>query len=488
MLHLILFALLAAVLQTCDMSIAQGAQRDSAIKSVDEIDSNTVDLGGDDERIRPKIAPQFRFGNIDVTFTGAATLIDSRYERNFDLHPAAKEDQFNIRPLLDFNTIFDFAQGYSLFTELRMIDRVKFGEDFHTSNNFELQVRDMFLNIPFRLALPVTLRIGRQQFFESRRWYLNDRMDGVQLFSRFGPLNFSAAFASPVPVVRDSFQLFDNFFQKRRQTDAIFNLDYALTENSTLGSYVILGRKHENRLTPDRIRNENPFWIGLRLEGDERVKLTSVESKLTQDFLKPRIKYWLDAAFVGGDMESRKIRGFGLDTGVTLIARKFEQRPFLTFAYAFGSGDKNTQDGVDRNFRQTGLQNNSSRFGGVVNFEYYGVLFQPELSNMHILTAGIGFRPFERASVEFVYHRYLQDHAFGTLRLASINSDPNELISANLNGTNTHLGDEFDIVLGYRGFENVRIRSRTGYFIPGKAFTEPASAAFFARLDVQFLF
>ena len=134
---------------------------------------------------------------------------------------------------------------------------------------------------------------------------------------------------------------------------------------------------------------------------------------LIQDFLKPRIKYWLDAAFVRGNVESRKIRGFGLDTGITLIARKFKQRPFLTFAYGFGSGDKDTQDGIDRNFRQTGLQNNSGRFGGVVNFEYYGVLLQPELSNMHILTAGIGFRPFERASVEFVYHRYLQDHAFG---------------------------------------------------------------------------
>ena len=107
---------------------------------------------------------------------------------------------------------------------------------------------------------------------------------------------------------------------------------------------------------------------------------------------------------------------------------------------------------------------------------------------MHILTAGIGFRPFERASVEFVYHRYLQDHAFGKLRLASINSDPNEIISTDLNGINTHLGDEFDIVLGYRGFENIRIRSRAGYFIPGKAFKEPSAPAFFARLDVQFLF
>ena len=165
MLHLILFTLFAVVLQTCDMPIAQGSQRELAIKSVDEIDSSTVDLGGDDERIRPKIAPQFRFGNVDVTFTGAATLIDSRYERNFDLHPSTKEDQFSIRPLLDFNTIFDFAQGYSLFTELRMIDSVKFGENSQASNNFELQVRDMFLNIPLKLAFPVTLRVGQATVF-----------------------------------------------------------------------------------------------------------------------------------------------------------------------------------------------------------------------------------------------------------------------------------------------------------------------------------
>ena len=82
-----------------------------------------------------------------------------------------------------------------------------------------------------------------------------------------------------------------------------------------------------------------------------------------------------------------------------------------TFGVAFGSGDNNRRDGVDRNYRQSGLQDNNARFAGVTSFKFYGETVEPELSNLLIGTAAIGVRPTPRSSVDLVYHYYAQHRA-----------------------------------------------------------------------------
>ena len=66
---------------------------------------------------------------------------------------------------------------------------------------------------------------------------------------------------------------------------------------------------------------------------------------------------------------------------------------------------------MDHAFRQTGIQDNNDKFGGVTSFKYYGELLEPELSNLHILTAGIGRRFGRRMSLDLIYHNYRQDEA-----------------------------------------------------------------------------
>src|SRR5205823_14938621 len=67
-------------------------------------------------------------------------------------------------------------------------------------------------------------------------------------------------------------------------------------------------------------------------------------------------------------------------------------RPAFTLGDAFGSGDSNARHGEDTAFRQTGLHRNNDRFLGVDRFHYYGELARPELSNLHIVTASVGWR------------------------------------------------------------------------------------------------
>jgi hypothetical protein len=153
-------------------------------------------------------------------------------------------------------------------------------------------------------------------------------------------------------------------------------------------------------------------------------------------------------------------------------------RTFLTLAYAFGSGDANPNDGEDRNFRQTDLQDNEDRWGDVTRFKYYGELFDPELSNLDIFTAGIGIRPISRASVDVVYHLYRQDKAATRIWDSDLRTRPN--------GRSDKLGSEVDLVVGYRQREGSRLTLELvlGYFMPDEAFPASAADAFFG--NVQF--
>jgi len=453
--------------------------QEEQMKSPSSLDPNTVNLGGDSERLRPKHVRQFQIGNANVTVTGA-TLFDAEYKDNFNLRTTRNRNKLQVQPRTNLDVILDFPKGFSLFTELRLRNRTTLKHGNKPINDFQFLVRDFFANLPLSLSVPAMLRVGRQQFFEPRRWYLNDRLDGIRLFLDPGPFHLFASFTTPVPSRSDSVRLFDDIFRRRDQTDLIGNLTYSLSAKSLIGSYVIVGSKHENRIKRGNPREEDPIWVGFRVYGKEKVRLPFRRPKFLRRLFKPKIQYWLDAAFVTGSAQSKKIRGFGLDLGLTAIARKVVLKPYLTLAYAFGSGDKTTKDGVDHNFRQTGFQINSGVFGGVVNFNYYGVLLDPELSNIHIATAGLGFRPSKKSSVDFVYHHYAQVHAFSKLR--------DDAISRNPRGKTTNLGDEFDIILGSRAIKNVRIRSRNGYFLPGPAYGRRDDPAFFTRLDIQFSF
>lgn len=453
---------------------------------IDDVDSRAMGLGGDDERLRPKATRRFQYGNTDISFTGAATLLDFSYENNLSFRENDTADQFRFRPLVDLNTILDFPKGYSLFTEFRLRDSIKLQDEANLNNFFELQVREFYLTAPIAESIPIDLHLGRQQFFDLRRWYFTDRMDAARLSSQNGPFSLFTAVSTPVLVTNNTLQIFDNIALKKEQMDIILNLDYAMTDRSFISGYLIVGNKHQDRIELGLPRNENPIWSGVRLIGDEKLKVASSESEFFSNLLKPRIQYWLDAVLVSGTADSKKIQGLGIDLGITTIARKFLMKPYMTFGYAYGSGDSNPENETDHNFRQTGFQANSGRFGGVVNFDYYGVLFNPELRNMHILTAALGIRPTDRSSIELVYHRYEQDHAFS--RLPRDLRDGPITFSRNPDGIHSHLGDELDLVIGYRGIDNVRLRSRTGYFLPGTAYGEQRGSAFFTRLDVQFFF
>ena len=107
-------------------------------------------------------------------------------------------------------------------------------------------------------------------------------------------------------------------------------------------------------------------------------------------------------------------------------------------------------------------------------------MFDPELSNLSILTLGAGLRPSESTSIDLVYHYYRQNSASDELRSSNLEADPN--------GQSKELGQELDHVIGAEEFGGLTAELVFGAFFPGNAFGSRADTAYFAGFEVQLAF
>jgi alginate production protein len=174
-----------------------------------------------------------------------------------------------------------------------------------------------------------------------------------------------------------------------------------------------------------------------------------------------------------------RLGGWGFDTGVALRL-PIAGEPAIAAGYASASGDTSRDDGVDTNFRQTGLNDNSGRFHGLKRFAYYGAVFDPELSNLEILTLGAGVKPVARVSVDFVYHRYRQR----VLR----RSLPSNALLDRATGRSPELGEEMDLVVSVQRFRNFDFSVVAGIFRPGEGLVLPVRPALYWKPELRVFF
>ncbi|TVR58154.1 MAG: hypothetical protein EA420_17800 [Candidatus Competibacteraceae bacterium] len=389
-------------------------------------------------------------------FEVEATL-ETRYERlsNRDLDAATADDLAVFKPELSVDIGYRFSDRVSGFLSLDAERRfvVDQGRDrTPEQDQSALDLKELYLDI-HDLWDRVRLRAGRQEFEDRREWVYDAELDGLRVFFERQGLALEAS-ATRENIVTE------NLLEKR--------------EPGRVNHYFLLARftpaaQHDLEafylVFDDRSEDaENPVFLGLQGQG----RVTDA------------LDYWFALAQVRGREGSTRLRGQGFDLGATY---RFDTgwTPAITLGYAFGSGDSDPDDGVDRNFRQTGLQDNSYRFNGVENFQFYGQTLDPELSNLSIATVGFGIRPSRRSSIDLIYHRYRQAEAVeGRLRGARVR--------ARADGEHRDLGQAVDLILGYHEISQLRLRTKLGYFMPGKAFGETASNAYSVEFGVEYRF
>ncbi len=295
---------------------------------------------------------------------------------------------------------------------------------------------------------PINLQIGRQRFRDSREWFFDEYLDALRVHVALPAVSLEAAVSRGVfsgdPKVR-----------ARRDQPQFIASAKTRAPGAQVGVYVLARR--------DTTRNERPVWVGGTIDGRAGIAWS----------------YWGDIVARRGASATSRLAGWAFDTGVK---HRWSRRwsPTVTAGYAFGSGDRTRGDGLDTRFRQTDLEDNQAYFGGLRRVAAYGELFDPELSNLHVMTAGFGMRPTRGFSVDAIYHRFAQATASSSL--------PSGRLDGDLNGRSRALGDELNVVLTYRAARGVDLDLALGTFRPGPAFERITAPAFFWRPQIRFYF
>lgn len=128
----------------------------------------------------------------------------------------------------------------------------------------------------------------------------------------------------------------------------------------------------------------------------------------------------------------------------------------IIIAQVSGSGDRNLNNFKNTSFRETGLQEDPD------GLDYYGEVFQPEISNLKINTLGLKYEFEDDIQLALLWHEYRQLQLDTELRDASIELDTN--------GLNRNLGREIDLVANVEAFDGFEFEFVIAEFKAGKAY------------------
>ena len=387
-----------------------------------------------------------------LTF-GAKAKLKITQENNFNLDSADAEDLTFVEPELSLAFSYDPTDRLQLYLNIepgyRYVEDEEKKPEKKKFSESRLSLKEAFVSFS-NILYGSTLKLGRQRFNDEREWLYDDELDGIRLFHSF------SRFAMEFSLTSNNDKELLNPDDYEKVTNLVVHARYAADRDDEIGLYAFAQNIQSD---PD----EDLIFFGFHADG-----------KAWQ-----RLKYWLELAHVRGETDTTEIRGLGFDIGSTYVF-DYRFKPSLTLAYAYGSGDKDSTDGRDENFRQTGLQDNTARFNGFIRLKYYGEMVDPELSNLRIATVGIGIRATRKTSLDLVYYNYRQVEASSLMRDWEIDMDPD--------GRSTDIGNELDLIFGYRIKPHHKGNIIVGSFHPGNAFADDAANALFVELKLQYEF
>ena len=293
------------------------------------------------------ISDRLRFSTlIEARYKGEENYnLDDRRERNREDTAGSIRGRFVLAP----SNHGISGQLEFRFTYLRVNDDLLGTFDLDDSRFSESFV---FLDNPFEVDFDI--QAGRMDFDDRREWIYDQNLDG---------LRFYWTVAGWLAELSATTTLTDG---KPRDENTHNYVAYVSDEGRHFAAYAV---------------HRDTDFLGLR------EKVTHMGLRAFAEW-PPQHKSWVELARLSGSRGNTDLRGWGLDVGTT---RYLGERWYLTAGWAFGQGDENSGNGMDGNFRQTRLQDNNGKFGGVTSFRYYGELIDPELANMHIATLGIGY-------------------------------------------------------------------------------------------------
>ena len=468
---------ISAVLALCLPSAASLAAGDPAPAN----ESEASDEDDPWERLTERPDKRRPTEPFQIDIAGRPLTLGGEYEialgylRNRILGQAVEQpDRLGLEQGLELEAFYSFGPQLSLFAQIQVVM-----EEDLLPNTFEA-VHDIFVergetwlyseNIA---GTHVNLDLGRLDFEDDRHWWWDDTLDAVRV--AYEQETFEIGFAAARELTSDRSDWSEVDPQHERVLRLIGEASWDWSRNHALELFLLHQDDHSHSERPGQVvsvdREDDSdarlTWLGARLMGVFELKKTGI------------LGYWLDSAAVFGDERfalfeeisrgeseveevlHRDVSGWGIDAGATWIL-PFSWEPRLYAGYAFGSGDSNPETGDDRSFRQTGIESNEAGFGGVEQFPIYGLVLDPELSNLGILTLGAGITLLRSSSLDLVYHYYrLAEPAF---------SLPDSRLEAELDGQARSLGHGLDLVLALEEWNRFEFELAVSAFRADHAF------------------
>ena len=371
------------------------------------------------------------------------TLTEARFkdEDNYDLDDRRDENRQNTAASIRGRFLLTPGErGVSGQLEVRYTHAWVNDDSLGHFNVNDTRLGESFIYLDDPFKVDIDIQAGRMDFDDRREWLYDQNLDGLRVYWNI------AGWLAELSVTTTLYG------GKLRDENTNNYVAYVSNTDRRFAGYII------HRDTDFRGLREKVTHLGLRT------------------FLEwpPKHDSWLELAYIDGTRGDTRLGAWGMDFGTT---RSIGERWYLTASWAFGQGDAKTGNGTDGNFRQTELQDNNGKFGGVTSFRYYGELVDPELANMHIATLGLGFRFTDKSSIDLVGHYYLQDKAARKI----IDSD----IDQKANGIDRELGWEIDAIIGWRPVRAWDFELVLGRFKPGKAF-RVRDDAWVTKLQVRY--
>ena len=411
-----------------------------------------------------------------IPFLGYPLSLSVQYELAMDwLRPVAapsSKTQRLIEQQAEAELFYTLGPSLSVLVQTRL----KTQETLRTptpsgASDFFLERGEMWLTSENILGLPLSVEIGRLDFEDDRRWWWDEDLDAVRVTLAGKTMELTLAVAQELGPTRTDRSFIEPARQGVLRVIAEANWDWDI--DHTLQLFAL----HHNDRSPNHRIDE---VVDSLREDEIDAKLTWLGARASGMWTaKPGVfRYWVDTAGVRGEERTvnylplsgrqsvvdervqRKVSGWAVDLGLTWTA-PINLAPRLSLGYARGSGNKKDGGVHDSAFRQTGLNSNAPGFGGVQGFPSYGMLLDPELSNLAIVTVGIGRGLFASSSLDLVYHAYRQIEPTNSLR--------HSRLEAGLTGQDRRIGQGLDLVLAVEESDWVEFELTASTFRAGEA-------------------
>jgi len=422
-----------------------------------------------------------------LVFLAGEIQFSSEFMGDYELDNKAKDDLLETEPALNVQVFYRISENTSVFleNEVQYVSEY-FSEVGHTESQWVFERTESWIFFNNMADTGISLQIGRQNFEDDRQWWWDEQLDSIRVHYDWPGFHMEMAAAQELCAENTEKDRMDpedeNIFRILGHTA------WGRNKALRLDAFVLYQDDHSSEPRQEDVvrphkedeRDADLFWYGARISGE-------LEAEEVGEFA-----YWVDAAGVTGDEKlfefeetdedysevteiiKHDVSGWGFDTGLAWNTGIFSDMTF-TLGYAWGAGDRTPEQGDDKSFRQTGFNEGDQRF------QYYGELLNPDLSNLGIFTAAIGFEIGESSTIDFIYHQYRQDYATDFLWESDLEVEPE--------GMSKDIGEEFDIALTIEEWDNIEIESSAALFKAGHAFGPlSGETAYRLKFEINYLF